>query len=192
MHHEDQDFRGLSRSLRCRSACHHDAAKPVTPTTHGRGRHAAAAKHRDAAEPRRSHAAISRSARASRSRATSPSLCGIKPIANVNPTFDYDKDELTSDDRNILQQLAACMTSGKLKGKSVALVGRADPRGTEEYNLGLGSKRASSVSAFLGAARRAAVAARRHARAARSTRPAPTSAGYRADRRVDVQLKTGG
>src|SRR5580698_9537171 len=55
-------------------------------------------------------------------------LCGIKPT--TESTFDYDKDELTKPDRDILSQLATCMTSGKLKGKSVALIGRADPRGT--------------------------------------------------------------
>src|SRR5437773_1179972 len=70
--------------------------------------------------------------------------CGIKAANSPNPKFDYDKDELTSDDRNVLDQLATCLTNGALKGKAVALIGRADPRGTEEYNLGLGSRRAHS------------------------------------------------
>ncbi|HEV7555118.1 MAG TPA: OmpA family protein, partial [Kofleriaceae bacterium] len=74
------------------------------------------------------------------------SMCGIKAAANPNPKFDYDKDELTSDDRTVLEQIAACLTSGALKGKAVALIGRADPRGTEEYNLGLGSRRSHNVS----------------------------------------------
>src|SRR5262245_56158605 len=77
--------------------------------------------------------------------------CGIKPTpsteaAPTSPTFEYDKDELTPDDRAVLDQLATCMTTGALKGKSVLMIGRADPRGTEEYNLGLGSRRAHSVS----------------------------------------------
>jgi peptidoglycan-associated lipoprotein len=77
-------------------------------------------------------------------------LCGIKATASAaNPKFDYDKDELSTDDRNVLDQLATCMTTGPLKGKAVALIGRADPRGTEEYNLGLGSRRASSVGKYL-------------------------------------------
>ena len=37
-------------------------------------------------------------------------MCGIKPVANPNPKFDYDKDELTSDDRTVLEQIAACLT----------------------------------------------------------------------------------
>src|SRR5580704_1927408 len=67
-------------------------------------------------------------------------LCGISApttAAGEAPTFDYDKDELTKDDRTVLDQLGTCLTTGAAKGRAVALVGRADPRGTEEYNLGL-------------------------------------------------------
>lgn len=78
-------------------------------------------------------------------------LCGIKAAAttSANAKFDYDKDELTPDDRNVLDQLAQCLMTGALKGKAVSLIGRADPRGTEEYNMGLGSRRASSVGKYL-------------------------------------------
>ena len=37
---------------------------------------------------------------------------------------------------SVLDQLATCMMTGALKGKQVSLIGRADPRGTEEYSLG--------------------------------------------------------
>src|SRR5882672_12414907 len=76
-------------------------------------------------------------------------MCNIKAPESTNPKFDFDKDELTAEDRTVLDQLATCLTSGAAKGKSVALIGRADPRGTEEYNLGLGSRRANSVSSYL-------------------------------------------
>lgn len=76
-------------------------------------------------------------------------LCGIKVGATSNPTFDYDKEELGPEDRAILDQLATCLMTGALKGKTVNLVGRADPRGTEEYNLSLGSRRAGAVSTYL-------------------------------------------
>ncbi len=129
------------------AACHHDAAKPVTPTsTVGDATPPPANTETKPAPAVTSDQQVSPGIAISGDIAA---LCGIKPIANVNPTFDYDKDELTSDDRNILQQLATCMMTGPLKGKEVALIGRADPRGTEEYNLGLGSKRASSVGSFL-------------------------------------------
>jgi peptidoglycan-associated lipoprotein len=115
-------------------------------------------------------------------------LCGIKP--NTESKFDYDKDDLTKEDRDILDQLAQCMMTGKLKGKQVALIGRADPRGTEEYNLGLGSRRASSVGGYL---QRLGV---QNTQLAITTRGALDATGtdestWRQDRRVDVQLASG-
>ena len=65
------------------------------------------------------------------------------------PKFDYDTSELEPSDRDVLQQIATCVTSGPLKGKKLELTGRADPRGTEEYNLGLGTRRAGTVKTYL-------------------------------------------
>jgi peptidoglycan-associated lipoprotein len=115
-------------------------------------------------------------------------LCGIKPATTANPNFDYDKDELTPEDRTVLDQLGTCMTTGALKGKAVSLIGRADPRGTEEYNLGLGSRRASSVSTYLvrlGVGQPQLAVTTRGALDATGT----DESGWSKDRRVDVQLK---
>jgi outer membrane protein OmpA-like peptidoglycan-associated protein len=115
-------------------------------------------------------------------------LCGIKPPAeSANPNFDYDKDELTPEDRTVLDQLATCLTTGPLKGKAISLIGRADPRGTEEYNLGLGSRRANMVGDYL---TRLGV---RKPLLAETTRGAidatgTDESGWRVDRRVDVEL----
>lgn len=117
------------------------------------------------------------------------SACGIKSPATPNPKFDYDKDDLTADDRGVLDALAACLTNGALKGKNVALIGRADPRGTEEYNLGLGSRRASTVSVYLvrlGVAQAQLGVTTRGAIDASGT----DEASWKLDRRVDVQLAT--
>jgi peptidoglycan-associated lipoprotein len=118
-------------------------------------------------------------------------LCGIKAAASTaaNPTFDYDKEELTPEDRQVLDQLAACLMTGALKGKAVALIGRADPRGTEEYNLGLGSRRAHSVSQYLS---RLGVGDPQLAVSTRGALDATGTdeAGWAKDRRVDVQLAT--
>jgi peptidoglycan-associated lipoprotein len=107
----------------------------------------------------------------------------------ANPQFDYDKDELTTEDRAVLDQLAACLTSGPAKGKAVSLIGRADPRGTEEYNLGLGSRRAASVSQYLG---RLGVGEPQMSVSTRGALEATgkDEAGWKNDRRVDVQLRT--
>ena len=110
---------------------------------------------------------------------------GIKASATANPTFDYDKEELTPEDRSVLDQLATCMMTGALKGKQVSLIGRADPRGTEEYNLGLGSRRASSVSTYLehlGVGQPQLAVTTRGALDASGT----DEAGWQKDRRVDV------
>ena len=118
-------------------------------------------------------------------------MCKIKSTmtTKANPQFDYDKDELTAEDRQVLDQLATCLTNGALKGKAVALIGRADPRGTEEYNLGLGSRRANSVSQYLG---RLGVSEPQMAVTTRGALDATGTdeAGWKSDRRVDVQLKT--
>ena len=124
--------------------------------------------------------------------AVSPDIvaaCNLKvPSADtVNPKFDYDKDELLPEDRVVLDQIATCLTAGALKGRRVELVGRADPRGTEEYNLGLGSKRASSVGQYLG---RLGVTAPQMAETSRGALEATGTdeAGWKKDRRVDIVL----
>jgi peptidoglycan-associated lipoprotein len=115
------------------------------------------------------------------------SACGIKAPGSTNPKFDYDKDDLTADDRTVLDALAVCLTNGALKGKSVSLIGRADPRGTEEYNMGLGSRRANTVSVYLvrlGVAQAQLGVTTRGALDATGT----DEASWKQDRRVDIQL----
>jgi len=113
--------------------------------------------------------------------------CGIKTASNPAPNFDYDKEELSPDDKAVLDQVATCLMTGALKGKTLALIGRADPRGTEEYNLGLGSRRAQSVGSYLG---RLGVGAPQLAVTTRGALDATGTdeVGYAKDRRVDLQL----
>ncbi len=116
-------------------------------------------------------------------------LCNITAGATANPSFDYNKDELTPEDRVVLDQLAVCLTKGPLKDKAVSLIGRADPRGTEEYNLGLGSRRSNSVATYLerlGVHQVQLYVTTRGSLDATGT----DEASWQQDRRVDVQLKT--
>ncbi len=104
------------------------------------------------------------------------------------PKFDYNEFQLLPEDRNVLDKIATCVTKGPLKGKRLQLVGRADPRGTEEYNLGLGSRRAGVVGQYL---ERLGV---REAQLAKTTRGALDASGndegtWKTDRRVDVRLE---
>jgi peptidoglycan-associated lipoprotein len=103
------------------------------------------------------------------------------------PKFDFDTAELEPADRDVLQQIATCVTTGPLKGKKLELVGRADPRGTTEYNLGLGTRRAGTVATYL---ERLGV---HEAQLAETTRGALDAQGtddatWRTDRRVDLKL----
>ena len=68
------------------------------------------------------------------------------------PKFQFDQAAITDDDRAILDQVATCVTTGPLAGKKLELIGRADPRGSAEHNLALGSSRAGAVGAYLQAA----------------------------------------
>jgi outer membrane protein OmpA-like peptidoglycan-associated protein len=116
-------------------------------------------------------------------------LCGIKPMpSSASPKFAFDRAELSDDDHNILQQLATCMRTGPLQGKGVELIGRADPRGTEEYNLALGSRRARSVNDYLqslGVEKTHLSQTSRGALDATGT----NDSGWANDRRVDIMLK---
>jgi peptidoglycan-associated lipoprotein len=75
-------------------------------------------------------------------------LCKIDDSDRA-PKFDFDSSQLSSADRDILQQVAKCMTDGALKGKNIELIGRADPRGEQEYNMTLGSSRATAAHRYL-------------------------------------------
>lgn len=116
-------------------------------------------------------------------------LCGIKATpSGASTRFAFDKADLGDDDHNILQQLATCMRTGPLQGKTVELIGRADPRGTAEYNLALGSHRAGSVNSYLqslGVEKTSLAQTSRGALDATGT----DEAGWANDRRVDIMLK---
>lgn len=71
-------------------------------------------------------------------------LCGIS-----EPNFAYNSSNLTAQARKVLDALATCFVSGPAKGKNMRLVGHADPRGDEEYNFGLGQRRADNVGGYL-------------------------------------------
>ena len=61
--------------------------------------------------------------------------------------FGYDSDTLESSVRNKLQQNARCIKERNIS--RLHLTGNTDPRGTEEYNLALGDRRARAVQKYL-------------------------------------------
>lgn len=72
--------------------------------------------------------------------------CGI---SEADAHFAFDSANLADNERPVLTQLATCFVSGALKGREMRLVGHADPRGSDEYNMVLGGSRADTVKAFL-------------------------------------------
>jgi peptidoglycan-associated lipoprotein len=115
------------------------------------------------------------------------SQCKIQ-LSNDPPKFDYDSSNLSSQERDILAQVAKCLTTGALAGKSVRLTGRADPRGEQEYNMNLGEHRATSVRKYLvglGVVDGHMSETSRGALDATGT----NEAGWQNDRRVDIGLQ---
>ena len=67
------------------------------------------------------------------------------PLRDVN--FDFDRYDLSTGARDILKGHAACLKANSLT--RVQIEGHCDERGTSEYNLALGAKRAESVKRYL-------------------------------------------
>ena len=78
-------------------------------------------------------------------RKTLDQLNAERPLADV--FFDYDMSEIRADARGPLQANADWMK--KWTGTQIMLEGHADSRGSAEYNLALGSRRANSVKEYL-------------------------------------------
>ncbi len=68
---------------------------------------------------------------------------------NVGDTvhFDYDKYALTDEDKTTLQRQATWLQ--KYPAVRVTIEGHCDERGTREYNLALGARRANAVKEYL-------------------------------------------
>ncbi|HEX3344412.1 MAG TPA: OmpA family protein [Polyangiaceae bacterium] len=110
--------------------------------------------------------------------------CGISA---PNAYFAFDSDHVRDDDAHVLQQVATCFSTGPLKGRTLKLVGHADPRGGSEYNDTLGQKRADSVKDYI------VGKGMDKAKAESSSRGAMDATGtddpsWARDRRVDVML----
>ena len=111
-------------------------------------------------------------------------LCpNVKP-----PHFAFDSSKVRTRFEDTMTDLADCMEHGALQGKRVLLVGRADPRGTEDYNLALGGRRAGSVQEALeslGVSSSQLDTSSRGALDATGT----NRVGWAKDRRVDIKLE---
>ncbi|MDA1089781.1 MAG: peptidoglycan-associated lipoprotein Pal [Proteobacteria bacterium] len=86
---------------------------------------------------------------------TTPLSSGIQAgsqedlVVNVGDRvfFDFDKFNLDNEDRGTLDKQAAWLKTNP--SVTVTIEGHADERGTREYNLALGARRANSVKDYL-------------------------------------------
>jgi peptidoglycan-associated lipoprotein len=112
------------------------------------------------------------------------SACGI---AAADAFFPFDSSRLERRDVKALNDVAVCFTTGPMKGHSMKLVGRADPRGAPAFNMTLGQARADSVQKYMmdkGVPLSNAPSTSRGAMDATGT----DDAGWARDRRVDIML----
>jgi peptidoglycan-associated lipoprotein len=72
--------------------------------------------------------------------------CGIN---EPDAYFAFDSANIRAEDSKVLAQVITCFTSGPLKGRTLKLVGHADPRGDSDYNMTLGQSRADSVATYM-------------------------------------------
>ncbi len=61
--------------------------------------------------------------------------------------FEFDRADVRQDDQPTLQRAARCLSA--LPGEKAQVEGNADERGTEQYNIALGFRRAHSVAKYL-------------------------------------------
>lgn len=73
----------------------------------------------------------------------------ISVITSGNIYFDYDRSELKADAKAILKKKAEYLR--KYPQLSVRIEGHCDSRGTNEYNLALGERRANAAFKYLNA-----------------------------------------
>ncbi|PWB61362.1 MAG: peptidoglycan-associated lipoprotein [Deltaproteobacteria bacterium] len=69
------------------------------------------------------------------------------PSAFADIHFDFDKSFIREDARPVLSQVADYLK--KNKGAKLQIEGHCDERGTAEYNMALGDRRAESARAYL-------------------------------------------
>jgi peptidoglycan-associated lipoprotein len=137
-------------------ACHKAPAPQATPTVlaSSRGPDADSARRAQEAEAarraadeaaRRKAAEDAAAAAAARDAASGAAMLRTTLTAMVH--FEYDQSELRADDRAILDAKVPILQANT--GVTLRISGHTDERGSDEYNLALGQRRAAAVKAYL-------------------------------------------
>jgi OOP family OmpA-OmpF porin len=110
---------------------------------------------------------------------------------DVSPKFPFDSATTYVQDKDQLLSLASCLNHPGLEARHVLLVGHADPRGSNAYNLALGARRAQAIKEFLVGAGLSADRIDIATRGERDAKGMLPEYSYGYDRRVDIVV-TGG
>ena len=110
--------------------------------------------------------------------------CGL---SDSEAYFAFDSAHVRPEDQKILKKLADCFSTGALKGREMRLVGHADPRGSSDYNMLLGGRRADNVKTVIV---NQGLATKKVATTSRGAMDATGAdeTSWAKDRRVDVTL----
>lgn len=111
--------------------------------------------------------------------------CGI---TETEAHFAYDSANVKPEYRKVFKKLAVCFSTGPLKDKTMQLVGHADNRGDDNYNMALGGQRADNVKKVIAAE---GLSADRIETSSMGEMQATGTdeASWAKDRRVEVKLK---
>jgi OOP family OmpA-OmpF porin len=107
--------------------------------------------------------------------------CGL-----VQTHFEFDSAEPVPQDKIVLKAFAECLNQPKFTDITLALVGRADGRGTVAYNNALGLRRANSVKTLLVESGMAADRIQTSSRGDRGAIGNDMAVSFGYDRRVDA------
>ncbi|MEP7051798.1 MAG: OmpA family protein [Pseudomonadota bacterium] len=75
--------------------------------------------------------------------------CQLPNAPQEAPHFEYADAALHARGANILDDVAKCLSNGPLKGRTMTIIGRTDPRGSTEYNKQLSASRADAARNYL-------------------------------------------
>jgi len=115
----------------------------------------------------------------------------LAAVLTPKVSFDYDQDVLRDDARAVLDAKVPILLANP--AVSVTITGHTDERGTAEYNLALGQRRAAQVKRYL--ASKGVADARLTAQSLGDSQPAvqgTDESAYQQNRRAEFQPSGGG
>jgi peptidoglycan-associated lipoprotein len=129
-------------------SCAKKNVQPAQTTIQDNSQLEAEAKARQAAEAERIRAQELKEKQAKEQAMKEARLAQAKSkFLNENVPFNFDSAELSSDAKMILREKAAWLQDNR--SVYVSIQGHCDERGTTEYNLALGERRAIAVKKYL-------------------------------------------